>query len=89
MRHHSFSARLCQRLTTLWVKNFLLISNPNLPFLSLKPFLDFSKVFDTVSHNISVMKLRKCEIHEWMVRWIDNWLTGIAQRVVISITESG
>ena len=48
-----------------------------------------SKVFDTVSHNISVKKLRKCEIDEWMVRWIDNWLTeeliqlsSVVQRLV-------
>ena len=27
MGHHSFSGQLCQRLTALWVKNFLLISN--------------------------------------------------------------
>jgi len=29
---------LFQCVTTLWVKNFLLISNLNLPCLSLKPF---------------------------------------------------
>jgi len=29
---------LCQRLTTLWVKNFFLTSDVNLPSLSLKPF---------------------------------------------------
>ena len=29
---------LFQRVTTLWVKNFFLISNLNLPCLSLKPF---------------------------------------------------
>ena len=29
---------LFQCITTLWVKNFLLISNLNLPCLSLKPF---------------------------------------------------
>lgn len=30
-------------------------------------YLDFSKAFDAVSHNILVMKLRKCGINEWMV----------------------
>jgi len=29
---------LCQHLTTLWVKNFFLISNLDLPFFSLKSF---------------------------------------------------
>ena len=51
-------------------------------------YLDFSKAFDTVSHNILVMKLRKCGIDEWTVRWIENWLTGRAQRAVISGMES-
>jgi len=39
-------------------------------------YLNFSKAFDTVSHNILIMKLRKCGIDEWMVRWVENWLTG-------------
>jgi len=38
--------------------------------------------------NILVGKLRKCGIDKWTVRWIENWLTGRAQRVVISGTES-
>jgi len=42
----------------------------------------------TVSHNILVMKLGKCGIDKWTVRWTDNWLTGRAQRVVISDAES-
>jgi len=51
-------------------------------------FLDFSKAFDTVSHNILTVKLRKCGLDEWIVRWIENWLNGRAQRVVISDAES-
>ncbi|GAB0187006.1 mitochondrial enolase superfamily member 1 [Grus japonensis] len=51
-------------------------------------YLDFSKAFDTVSHNIFVSKLRKCGLDEWTVRWIENWLNGRAQRVVISGAES-
>jgi len=31
-------------------------------------YLDFNKTFDTISHNILFMKLRKCGIGEWMVR---------------------
>jgi len=34
--------------------------------------LDFRKAFDTASHNILVVKLRKCGIDEWTVRWIEN-----------------
>ncbi|GAB0181292.1 mitochondrial enolase superfamily member 1 [Grus japonensis] len=51
-------------------------------------YLNFSKAFDTVSHNILIGKLRKCGLDEWTVRWIENWLNGRAQRVVISGAES-
>ncbi|PKU33609.1 reverse hypothetical protein [Limosa lapponica baueri] len=51
-------------------------------------YLDFSKAFDTVSHSILIGKLRKCGLEEWTVRWIENWLKGRAQRVVIRGTES-
>jgi len=47
-------------------------------------YLDFSKAFDTVSHNILLAKLRKCGLDEWSVRWIENWLNGRTQRAVIS-----
>ncbi|PKU32601.1 rna-directed dna polymerase from mobile element jockey-like [Limosa lapponica baueri] len=51
-------------------------------------YLDFSKAFDTLSHNILIGKLGKCGLDEWTVRWIENWLSGRAQRVVISGAES-
>ncbi|GAB0178392.1 mitochondrial enolase superfamily member 1 [Grus japonensis] len=51
-------------------------------------YLDFSKAFDTIFHNILISKLRKCGLDEWTVRWVENWLNGRAQRVVISSTES-
>lgn len=38
-------------------------------------YLNFSKAFDNISHALA-MKLRKCGIDEWMVRWVENWLTG-------------
>ena len=50
-------------------------------------YLDFSKAFHTVSHNILLGKLRKCELDERSVRWIENWLNGRTQRVVISGTR--
>jgi len=51
-------------------------------------YLDFSKAFDTVSHNILLGKLRKYGLDEWSVRWIEKWLNGRTQRVVISGAES-
>jgi len=51
-------------------------------------YLDFSNVFDTVSHSILLGKLRKCGLDEWSVKWIENWLNGQTQRVVISGTKS-
>jgi len=51
-------------------------------------YLDFSKAFDKVSHNILLGKLRKCGLDEWLVKWIETWLNGRTQRVVISSTGS-
>jgi len=51
-------------------------------------YLSFSTGFQTVSRNILLGKLRKCGLDEWPVRWIENWLNGRAQRVVISGAES-
>jgi len=51
-------------------------------------YLDFSKAFDTVSHNILLGKLRKCGLDEWSVKWIENWLNGRVQSADISSTES-
>ena len=52
-------------------------------------YLDFSKAFDTVSHDILLAKLRRRGIDKWTVRWVENWLTGRAQRVAIGGAESG
>ena len=51
-------------------------------------YLNFSKAFDTVSHNILRGKLRKCGLDEWSVRWMENWLNGRAQRAVIGGAKS-
>ncbi|GAB0186468.1 cyclin-dependent kinase 19 [Grus japonensis] len=51
-------------------------------------YCDFSKVFDTVSHNILIDKLTKYRLDKWKVRWIENWLNSWAQRIVISRAKS-
>uniref|UniRef100_A0A8C3SSJ1 CD101 molecule n=1 Tax=Chelydra serpentina TaxID=8475 RepID=A0A8C3SSJ1_CHESE len=43
-----------------------------------------SQAFDTVSHSVLASKLKKYGLDEWTVRWIENWLDGRAQRVVIN-----
>ncbi|KAF7248797.1 RNA-directed DNA polymerase from mobile element jockey [Varanus komodoensis] len=47
-------------------------------------YLDFSKAFDKVPHDILVEKLRSFGIHQSTVWWIRAWLTDRKQRVTIS-----
>ncbi|CAM4678407.1 unnamed protein product [Caretta caretta] len=47
-------------------------------------FLDFSKAFDMVSHNILASKLKKYGLDERTIRWIESWLDCRAQWVVIN-----
>ncbi|GAB0207791.1 mitochondrial enolase superfamily member 1 [Grus japonensis] len=63
-------------------------SPPVIIKLNLVVYLESSEDFDTISHNTVVSKLRKCGLDEWTVRWVENWLNGRAQRVVISGAES-
>jgi len=51
-------------------------------------YFDFSKAFDTVSHNSLIGKLRKYGLDERSVRWFETRVNGRAQRVVISGAES-
>ncbi|PKU32280.1 rna-directed dna polymerase from mobile element jockey- hypothetical protein [Limosa lapponica baueri] len=51
-------------------------------------YLDFSKAFVTVPQNIPIDKLRKRGLDKQVVKWIENWLSGRAQRAVISGAES-
>ncbi|KAF7237651.1 Signal peptide, CUB and EGF-like domain-containing protein 1 [Varanus komodoensis] len=47
-------------------------------------YLDFSKAFDKVSHDILVEKVRSFGIHQSTVRWIRAWLTDRKQKVTIN-----
>ncbi|KAK4828602.1 hypothetical protein QYF61_000054 [Mycteria americana] len=52
-------------------------------------FLDFSKAFDTVPHSILLDNLSNCGMSRFTVRWVKNWLSGRAQRVVVNGATSG
>lgn len=47
-------------------------------------YLDLSKIFDTLPHDILNSKLRKESLNKIIVKWICNWLYHHVQRVVIN-----
>ena len=51
-------------------------------------YLDFSKAFDTVPHNILVEKLAAHGLDGCTLCWVKHWLDSQAQRVVVNGVES-
>ncbi|XP_069709271.1 mitochondrial enolase superfamily member 1, partial [Phaenicophaeus curvirostris] len=51
-------------------------------------FLDFSKAFDTVSHSVLLEKLSASGLDRHTLSWVENWLDGRAQRVVVNGVKS-
>ncbi|XP_070619981.1 polyadenylate-binding protein 4 isoform X1 [Erythrolamprus reginae] len=51
-------------------------------------YLDFSKAFDKVDHNLLIHKLEKNGVDYYTCRWINSWLTNRTQRVVLNGTKS-
>uniref|UniRef100_A0A803YAB9 Reverse transcriptase domain-containing protein n=1 Tax=Meleagris gallopavo TaxID=9103 RepID=A0A803YAB9_MELGA len=47
-------------------------------------YLDFSKAFDTVNHNILMEKLIAHGLNGCMLLWVKHWLDGRAQRIVVN-----
>ena len=52
-------------------------------------YLDFSKAFDKVSHQKLILKLKSHGISGCVLKWIEAWLSGRRQRVVINGKCSG
>jgi hypothetical protein len=51
-------------------------------------FLDFSKAFDSVPHNLLLAKLQSHGINGRLLRWFNNYLSNRRQRVVIENCSS-
>jgi len=49
---------------------------------------DFSKAFDSISHNILLEILAAHALDRRMLHWVKNWLHGPAQRVVVNGVKS-
>ena len=47
-------------------------------------YLDFAKAFDTVPHKRLIYKIRSAGIDHKVCSWMENWLHGCVQRVVIN-----
>lgn len=52
-------------------------------------YLDFSKVFKTVSHSFFLDKLARYRLDEWSKGWVENYQTGCTQRVIFNGFHSG
>ena len=51
-------------------------------------WLDFRKAFDSVPHLPLMKKLHSLEFHEILICWLNNYLAGRSQVVVVNGSES-
>ncbi|KAJ7412824.1 hypothetical protein WISP_94582 [Willisornis vidua] len=51
-------------------------------------YLDFDKMFDTISHSILQDRLAAHGLDGWTLQWVKNWLDGQTQRVVVNGAKS-
>ena len=51
-------------------------------------YFDYSKAFDKVSHRLLILKLQSYGIEGKLLAWIEAWLAGRRQRVVVGDAKS-
>ena len=51
-------------------------------------YFDYSKAFDKVSHRLLLLKLEAYGIEGRLLKWLEAWLTGRRQRVVVGEAKS-
>ncbi|KAJ7428126.1 hypothetical protein BTVI_01284 [Pitangus sulphuratus] len=52
-------------------------------------YLEFIKAFDTVPHSILWDKMSSIQLDRYVILWVNNWLTGWVQRVIVNGVTSG
>ena len=56
---------------------------PKCPSTADAIVMDFSKEFDKVDHQRFLLKLHRLGINTWMITWIQSFLSGRTQHVVL------
>ena len=80
-QHHSCQTALT-KLTDMWLKD---IDDGN---LTGSTFLDFTKAFDLVDHNLLIQKLGLYHFDNCSLKWFTSYLTNRLQSVQIGDTKS-
>ena len=73
--HNSMALIKCQHTWLKWLDG-------NADFVRIFSF-DFSKAFDSVSHNILCSKLKQVNINPYIINWLISFLDHRKQRVVV------
>lgn len=80
------SGRSCFTNLLLFLESVTSLMDEDLPVDII--YLDFSKAFDKVPHACLIKKLRSHGISGHVSEWIEAWLTGRQQRVLVNGAES-
>ena len=81
MKHKSCATNLLE-----FMEKITLESDNNIPMDII--YLDFSEAFDKVPKHRLIQKLKSHGIEGNVLSWINNWLTGRRQRVIINGEQS-